>query len=190
MRIFLILLLIFNILLFLPLVLKCKINFDFLKNKGTLSVLFFSFIISLFKFKFLINKIFVKDKKKKISFIYYADLTSQNKFKEIFFILLLNNLNVSNLRFMGRIGLYENAFMTSMLCSGLNIASSIGGSLLCEKKNVDKFSFAFFPDYFESNFLLGYTTSISINLFVILYCFIFAIIIKLKKGEKQYGNNK
>jgi len=190
MRIFLILLFIFNLILFLPLVLKCKINFDFSENKGFLSIFFFSFNISMFKFKFLINKIFIKDKKKRITFIYYTDLTNQNKVREIFFLLLLNNLNIKNLRFMGKIGVKENAFVSSMLCSVLNIVSSISGGLMYEKGNVKKLSFSVFPDYFENNFLLCFTTSISISIFAILYCFIMAVVIKLKKGEVQYGNNK
>lgn len=190
MRIFLILLFIFNLILFLPLVLKCKINFDFSENKGFLSIFFFNLNVSVFKFKFLINKIFVKDKQKRITFIYYSDLKNQNKVREIFFLLILNNLNIKNLRFMGRIGVKENAFASSMLCSMLNVASSIGGGLMCLKGDVKKFSFAIFPDYFENNFLMCFTTSISISIFTILYCFFMAVIMKLKKGEVQYGNNK
>ncbi|NCB48667.1 MAG: hypothetical protein EOM55_03510 [Clostridia bacterium] len=155
-----------------------------------MSIFFFNLNVSLFKFRFYINKIFLKDKNKRISFIYYSDLTNQNKIREIFFLLILNNLNIKNLRFMGKVGIKENAFLSSMLSSMLNISSSIGGGIICEKKEVKKFSFAIFPDYFENNFLICFTTSISINIFTILYCFLMAIIIKLKKGEKEYGSNK
>ena len=190
MRIFLILLLIVNLILFLPIFFKCKINFDFCNNKGVLSIFFFSFNIALFKFSFLINKIYIKEKKKRISFIYYSDLTNQNKLREIFFILLLNNVDIKNLRFISKVGVKENAYISSLLCAGLNIVSSIFFNFLIEKKNIDKIMFAIFPNYYKSDFLLCFTTSVSINIFMIIYCFVLSLSIKLRKEKIQYGNNK
>lgn len=189
MRIFLIVLLIVNLILFLSLVLKCKVDYNLLENKGIIRVYFFIFTISTIKFKFLTNKILLKNKNKRVNFLYYTDLASQNKVREIFLLLIFKNLCVRNLRFIDLVGKKENAFFTSLLSGGMNVAMSTIGCVLSEKTAIEKFSFVSFPDFFENKMLICFSTSISINLFKILYCYVSALIIKSRKKEMKYGHN-
>lgn len=189
MRIFLIILLIVNLLLFFPLVLKCKVDYNLLENRGILSAYFFVFNVSVLKFKFLTNKIVIKNKDRHLSFLYYTDLASQNKIREIFLLLIFKNLRVRNLRFIDVAGKRENVFLTSMLSGGMNVLMSSVMCVLSEKTDIEKFSFVTFPDFFEDKMLICFSTSISINLFKIIYCFVSAVIIKIKKKEIRYGHN-
>lgn len=187
MRIFFALLIIFNLILFLPIILKCKINYNFNENRGYISLFFFSFNISLQKFILMLNKIYVKDKRNHITFVYYNDLTSQDKVREIFFVKIIKNVEIRNFRVISRIGVSKNAFMSCMLCGGINVVASIVGSYFCSQTLVEKFSHYSFPNYYKTEFILCFSSTISISLFMIFYCLISAITTKLRKGKTANG---
>lgn len=183
MRIFLLFLFILNLILFIPIVFKCKVYFDFCKNKGVLSIYFFGFCVNVFSFKLMANKILVKDKRKNINFLYYADLTSQTKFGDIFFLLVFRNLDIRHLRFDGRVGIGDNPFFTSLLCAGLGTSLNIGGTFLCQNESVKSANVAVVPDYLDNSFLFGASSVVATNLFIMLVCFCEAVRLKLQKAR-------
>ncbi len=176
------------LLLFFPIKVKAKVIFNFLTNKGFVSLFLFGFNAFLGKIKILPTKLALLSKKK-LSYLYFFKNNTQEDFSEMFYSNLLRNVRLNDLRFIGKFGLFTNCLLTSLSCGGVMMGGGIVYSLLNSFRGRVPSSIKIFPDYRGNTLLLCFTSSIKLNLFVILKTFIQTICDFIKRSKKN-GNKK
>lgn len=173
-------------LLFFPIKIKAKVVFNFLTNGGFISLFLFGFNAFLGKIKILPTKLAILSKKK-LSYLYFFGNKTQEDFGEMFYTNLLQSIKLNDLRLIGKFGLFANCLFTSLSCGGVMMGGGIAYSLLSSFRGRVPSSIKIFPDYRDNTILLCFTSSIKLNLFVILKAFIQTICDFIKRSKKN-GN--
>lgn len=173
--------------LFLPLKLRGKAGYNFLENKGFISVFAFKIHIFYATLSFLPIKLSVNVKGKKRFFIDLVALRNGGNFSQVFFRQLFDTLSINNLKSNLTFGT-NNPFVTSMICGAF--ISSIMSSLafVSHKKSIKWGQVTTYPNFLESRCFLSFTFSLSINLFWIIYsffCALFTLVFYKKRQEKN-----
>ena len=185
--IFLFFILLTILLLFMPIKLRCKIDYDVFRNDGLLSLFLFKIKLLLAKLKFKNFTILLKDKKKTTT-IYLFNGQEQSKFGDIFLENLLQNIKVDNSRFISKFGIMRDCLLSSIICGIMINISSVFGCLIAQKKENVKLSVYCMPDYLHNTFVMCFTSSITFNLFVLLKCLIISTIKICFKRRYKNGN--
>lgn len=185
--IFLFFILLTILLLFMPIKLRCKIDYDVFRNDGLLSLFLFKIKLLLAKIKFKNFAILLKDKKKTTT-IYLFNGQEQSKFGDIFLEKLLQNIKVNNSRFISKFGIMRDCLLSSIICGTMINISSVFGCLIAQKKDNVKLSVYCMPDYLHNTFVMCFTSSITFNLFVLLKCLVISTIKICFKRRYKNGN--
>lgn len=186
MKWFVILFLFLILILFIPLKVKSKIIYNVLCNKGYISIYFYNFKFMVTTWKFVPFKILIKNKNKKDTKIYLYNKENDIDFKDIFLKNLIKRVKILNFRTIGRFGLLQDCFISSIGSGIFTIFSQLLNCFIYTKKDCNKLSNQFFTDFNKNNFIYCITTSIQFNLFIVLWC---AFLSLIKKGElvRYYG---
>lgn len=178
----------FFVLLFFPIKIKAKMIFNFLTNKGYISLFLLNFKVFLGKISVSPTKLVVQTKKR-LSYLYFFGSKTQEDFGEIFCINLLQNIRLNDLRLIGRFGLFSNCLLTSLFCGGVMMGTGVLYPFLNAFRGQVPTSVSFFPSYIDNKMLFCFTSSILLNLFVILKSLIETICDFAKRRQKD-GNKE
>ncbi len=182
MKWFIILFLLLLLILLFPIKLKGKLIYNIFKNEGIISIYFYKLKFFVSHFKLLPHKILIYGKKKKDISIYFFDKdNTQSSVLDIFFVSLIKQVKLNNFRTYANFGLCENAFASSIGSGTLNIFTGLASSYLVTNWDADCISSQIFTDYTKTKFIMCFTSSIQLNLFMVIYCFLSSFIIKLKR---------
>lgn len=181
MKWFIILFLLVLLILLFPIKLKGKLIYNLFKNEGIISIYFYKIKLFVSHFKILPHKILIYGKKKKDISIYFFDTDNQSSVLDIFFVSLIKQVKLNNFRTYANFGLCENAFASSIGSGTLNIFTGLANSYLVNYMDSENITSQVFTDYTKTKFIMCFTSSIQLNLFIVLYCFISSFIIKLKR---------
>ena len=174
--------------LFLPIKLRCKINYDVFNNKGFLSLFLYKIKIIVVRWNVKKNCIIFKTDKKELK-INVFDTKGKAAFSEIFMRQIIKKININNLRIMYHFGFNKDMLVISVGGALLNILTRNIVKVVSIKTKLKDYDLNLFVSEKKTIFLLVFTSVIKINLFLIILCFIKAIGIKIKKGlVKKYGN--
>ncbi len=174
------LLLLLLILLF-PIKLKGKLIYNLFKNEGIISIYFYKLKLFVSHFKLLPHKILIYGKKKKDISFYFFNQNNQGSIIDIFLMQLIKQIKLNNFRTYANFGLFENAFASSIGSGTLNIMSGVANSYLVNKLDSECITSQIFADYTKTKFIMCFTSSIQLNLLIVIYCFLSSFIIKLKR---------
>ena len=178
-------------LLFVPLRIKVKINYDFLQNYGFSSGYFFNLRLFSFGMRLLPNKIHLEGKKKQLN-ITLIDFGDKKSFSEEYFSTLIKLLKLKHIRVLSHIGFEDNCMLSCLICGGLN---AVFGSLACvaTKNDAVPFEINNFPDFLKSNLLCGFSSSVDVTIFKMLLALIKTISKKIrgvKNGRKETSGKR
>lgn len=187
MKLSIILFFIFILILFFPIKLKAKIIYNLFKNEGFLSIYYYKLQLSIFTLKVVPFKI-VLDNGKRQTNIYFFN-NEDDSFGDLFLTRLLNQIKIKDFRTYARFGFNSNCMLACMGCTSLTLFSTFSNLILMNKFGNFKSDIQIFPDYINSRFLLCYTISICLNLFIIIKTLFICLLIKLKRSKKN-GNKK
>lgn len=177
-----ILFLLLLLILLFPIKLKGKLIYNLFKNEGIISIYFYKIKLFVSHFKILPHKILIYGKKNKDISIYFFDKeNNQSSVIDIFFVKLIKQVKFNNFRTYGNFGLCEDAFASSIGSATINILTGVANSYLVNNLGSDNISSQIFTDYTKTKFIMCFTSSIQLNLFIIIYCFLSSFIIKLKR---------
>ena len=185
MRIALVLLFLFLLILFMPIKLRSKIDFNVFINEGIFSLFFFKLKVILAKLEFQPFKILVKTKKQTIP-IYLFSAQRENNFVDLFFDEFLHSLSFNNAKFISRFGIMQDCMLSSVGCGCLLNAFSLISCQIAQNKKRAMTSIYCSPDYNYNTFIVCLSTSITFNIFILLKCLVVSIVrILLKEGKKN-----
>jgi len=177
--VFIILFFVVLIILFFPINLKGKLAYNVFSNKGYISFYFYKLRLSLLKIKFIPFKFIIKDKDKEFSI---TDIKNQTNFSDIFIGVLIKEIKIKNFRVLSCFGFNKDCLITSLGGAILLLSALTLSAMVIKKNSADNLTCNIFPDYKKTNFIFCFTSSIVLNLFTVIYCFVISLFIKLKKG--------
>ena len=173
------------LLIFLPIRFKGKFIYDVMDNNGYLSFFIFKLKFFLAKFRLFFLKIEIERKNKKIETIYFSEIQSKSKFREIFFSEFIKVISIKNIRIYSCFGIEDNSYVSSILTKLFDIVLKITRIFLKNKKHIQHSQICIIPNFYNSKSLVCFTGSIKFNLLLIIFCFFKSILILIKKkGEK------
>lgn len=175
------------LILFIPFKLKVKLSYDILKNKGTISITLMVFRVFLGEFKILGKKLMMTYAKDKYHEVDINGIKNSSNFMDNFVINILKNIKVNTFKIYANIGYKYDAFLTAMLVSGINIFIQIAISQFLNRKPLAKVITSIFPNFCDTKLFFAISSSVSLNLYLIIMCAIIALF-KIKKGVKSYEN--
>lgn len=181
MKWFIILFLLALLILLFPIKLKGKLIYNLFKNEGIISIYFYKIKLFVSHFKILPHKILIYGKKEKDISIYFFDTDNQSSVLDIFFVSLIKQVKLNNFRTYANFALCENAFASCIGSGTLNIFTGLASSYLVNYMDSENITSQVFTDFTKTKFIMCFTSSIQLNLFIVLYCFISSFIIKLKR---------
>ncbi len=181
MKWFIILFLLLLLILLFPIKLKGKLVYNLFKNEGIISIYFYKLNLFVSHFKIMPHKILIYGKKKKDISIYFFDDVDQSSVLDIFFMTLIKQIKLNNFRTYANFGIEDNAFASSIGSASLMIVSGFASSFLVNSKSTDNIISQIFADYTKTKFIMCFTSSIQLNLFLVIYSFLSSFIIKLKR---------
>ncbi len=186
MKVLLIIFAIILFLLFIPLRVKVKINYNFLRNYGFSSGYFFNIRLFLFSIKLYPNIINLESGKKNLK-ITMVDFGDKKSFGEKYFSSLISLLKIKHMRALSHIGIGNNCMLSCLVCGWLN---ALFGSLVCvvTKNNMPPIEINNFPDFLKPNALCAFSLSVDITIFKMLLALI--ITISKKFRGKKNGSKK
>ncbi len=172
--------------LFIPIKVRGKINYNIFLNSGYVSLFFYKIKILVARFKIKIFKIEVWPLNKKPISLYFKDLKNQSTFSDMFFANLLGVIKVKNFKIISNFGA-QNDYLTSSLISGfLKIISGVVFCLFKNNFNSAK-SIQNFTSYNQTKFLVAATVVIRLNLFYVILALIKSVI--LYQGKRKVLRN-
>ena len=124
MRLFIILFLLLLFILFVPIKLKAKVNYDILNNYGFVSIYFYKLKVFLCKISFVPFKILIETKRKRFKFKIFKK-EKDYSYGEIFFKEVMKRLRINNLRLTSRFGLFQDCLLSSIGSGSILALSSI-----------------------------------------------------------------
>lgn len=183
MRTAIILFLLLLLLFFLPISLKTKILFNVIENKGCVSVYFYKIKLIVSKWRFVPFKIVVESNKKEETSIYFNKPNKDNNYKDIFFNQVIRRVRIKNFRTYAKLGFNENCLVTAISVGLLKIMSALLNCFLLKYKVPENLKSQIFCDFKNTNFFLCLTSSVQLNLFMIVESIITSFFIKFYKGR-------
>lgn len=171
------------LILFIPIKLKGKLIYNVFKNEGHVSLFFFNIKLFLASISFKAFKLIVKTKKKE-SAIPLTNMQKKEGFGDYFFSEILDKVKINDIRNFTRFGIIQDCMVSCMGSGMIIILSSLINTFLYNKKTISNSLVQVFPDYTNSRFLNCITSSITINLFVIIW----ALVVSFIKFLKKEGN--
>lgn len=189
MKLFFILFFIFIFILFFPINLKGKIIYNILHNSGYLSIYYYKLKMFLANLRFTPFIVFIESKKIKASFDIFKK-EEQYSFSEIFFKEIFKRVKIKNFRLFSKFGFMRDCMLSCIGSGTMTILSSLTMSLLMNKKTVFNSCIQIFPDFLYSRFLICFTGSITLNLFLIIYCAIVSLLKIMVREVKRNGSKK
>lgn len=183
MKIFLVVLFAVLFLLFVPIKLKFKVDFDFLSNKGYLSLYFFSLKLLVSKLFLLPTKLVIITHGKR-DYLPFFDPPEKKKFKDIFFEKVVSNVDVANLRLFSNFGLFGDGVLSSMGAGALNIAGGLACTYFMQKRNLENATVQNFMDMTSNKFIVAVTSSINVSFFLIIFCALQTLVYMIKNRGK------
>lgn len=189
MRLFIILFLLLLFILFVPIKLKAKVNYDILNNYGFVSIYFYKLKVFLCKISFVPFKILIETKRKRFKFKIFKK-EKDYSYGEIFFKEVMKRLRINNLRLTSRFGLFQDCLLSSIGSGSILALSSILMFTLSSEKNIEHGKIMVFPDYMHSRMLFCFSGSVRLNIFLIILSLVVSLFKTIKRGVKKYGNEK
>ncbi len=129
---FIIILIVF--ILIIPLKIKAKVNFDFLKNRGKIKFYFFKINFLTYIFKFKKNYILLSTKKGKKIIVPLSSNNPKNLEYVDLTLILFDKTTINTLKLDFFVGVEDDPFMSAILFGAIKTISSIVFSVLKTKK--------------------------------------------------------
>ena len=190
MKIFILFFLFFIFLLVVPIIIKTKINFDFLRNVGEVNFYLFGIRILYRKWKIGINKIILIAKNNKEKHMILFDLNNKSGFGDYFIREFIKLININTIKIFSKIGIENYAMYTAILNSSINFPLQVVLGKIYERKKPGKIVAKIMPDFYNSSFFVGISSSINFSIVEILWALIVSyFIFKTKKRKLYYGGD-
>lgn len=169
-------------LLILPFRAKAKISYNLAKNEGKITIILAKLTIFQEDFELMHNAIILKNKNgdKKTNFSKFG----KSGFGDIFALNLIKSVKINTFKTDISLGLDDYCFLTSMVEGSILTFGGILTSIFGNKVNVVKNTVS--PLYDESNLIVRFSSSVSLNLLIVIIC-LFNALFKIEKGAKIYG---
>lgn len=169
-------------LLILPFRAKAKISYNLAKNEGKITVILAKLTIFQEDFELMYNAIVLKNKNgdKKTNFSKFG----KSGFGDIFALNLIKSVKINTFKTDISLGLKDCCFLTSMVAGSILTFGGILTSIFGNKAYVVKNTVS--PLYDESNLVVRFSSSVSLNLLIVIIC-LFNALFKIEKGAKIYG---
>lgn len=189
MKIFVILFLFLVFILFIPIKLKGKVDYNIFNNTGYVSIYFYKIKVFLGKISFVPFKILIETKKKKIQ-VDFMKKEDEYSYGEILFKILMKKIKIDNIRFISKFGLFRDCLVSAVGSGTMLVTMSILMSIISSKKTLENSEITVFPDYTSNRLLLCFSGSIRLNVFVVILSLLISLFKVIKRGIKNYGNKK
>lgn len=169
-------------LLILPFRAKAKISYNLAKNEGKIIVILAKLTIFQADFELMYNSIILKNKNgdKKTNFSKFG----KSGFGDIFALNLIKSVKINTFKTDISLGFKDCCFLTSMVAGSILTFGGILTSIFGNKAYVVKNTVS--PLYDESNLVVRFSSSVSLNLLIVIIC-LFNALFKIEKGAKIYG---
>lgn len=161
------------VLLFVPLRIKVKVNFDFLQNVGFSSGYFFNLRLFLFQMKLAPNKLNFTGKRKNFSITLF-DFGGKKSFAEKYFSTLVARLRFKHIRVLSHVGFEDNCMLSCLACGGLNALAGAAAGVMTVGQNVP-IEINNFPDFLKKNLICAFSSSVDVTLFKVICAFAITI---------------
>lgn len=174
MNVFLIIFFILLLLLFFPITLRGSFKFDVSQNMGDVLLQFFKIKVYMAKVSFSTKEVTLTSQKRALVFP-FSGIKNGGDFKTRFLKNLAVFAKYNNARILGSVGIVNNAMASSLTCGLLNIFSGGALSFATNKLNIKNYTYEFFPSFLMPTMDLYLSSSITINLAVVLYSAIYGL---------------
>ncbi len=182
---FVIILAILIIILFLPIAIKAKVNYDLIENVGYITGKFFFIRVFLIKFKIYGNYVYIYSKKNYEHRYKIISGGPPSVFSDILLFEVLKIIKFRTLKLYASVGSADNAYLAAMACSGLRLATNIMFSYIKTKKPKAIIKTGVYPQFYKNTLLVAGASSVRFNLFKILVCFLKSVHIYINEGVKN-----
>ena len=189
MKLFSGILLIVLLLMLLPLKVKGKIGYNVFKNQGYLSLFFFNLKLFLAKWKLTPSNLQLYSKTKTIS-IYFNTFKNQTNLGDIYVSNLLKKIKIKNLRIIANFGFNADQMISCLGGAGLDVVLKAICCILQLKKPSSKLDVQVFTSTNRTGFIVCGTTSIQVNLMILLVCFVKSLFRKINLCFKRATNKE
>ena len=189
MKLFFILFFVFIFILFFPINLKGKIIYNILNNSGYLCIYYYKIRLFLANLRFIPFKVLIESKKIKTSFDMFKK-EEQYSFSEFFLKEIFKRLKIKNFRLFSKFGLMQDSMLSCIGSGTITFLSSLMMVLIMNKKKVFYSCIQVFPDFLYNRVLICFTGSITLNLFLIIYCAMVSIVKIIIREGKRNGSKK
>ncbi len=190
MDLFILFFLLFLLLIFFPITVKVKIDYDLLKNEGLLFLYLFGIRIISRKWKIGINKIriFAKNKKEKQMIIFDFD-DGASGYGDYYLKDVLKRIDINTLKIFATVGVEDYAMYTAIINYALNLPTNIGLHLINHLKQPRKIISQILPDFYKNNCFIAVCTSVT-GTIAMLFISLIASYIKFKNKKRKYSYGK
>ncbi len=170
-------------LILIPFRVKSKLSYNLGKNEGKLSVMVVKLKVYKEEFSLRYNAIIIKGKKgdKKTNFNQFG----KTGVGDIFALNLIKSIKINTIKSDIIVGAYK-PHITAYIAGVLLAAQKIVLPILSNKKDITVLRGVVQPDYSGNKLDIRFSFSITLNLFIIIVCFIKALF-RVEKGVKIYG---
>ncbi len=184
MRVALLIVSIILVIVLVPFRLKTKISFNALKNQGVIALKLGCIRLFLGRAKFELNQIVVNYANNKTYRTSFTQFKKSNNLVDKFLVNIFDEIQVNTLKVYANIGYKKDACATSLLVGCIDVPMGIMLSLFKNKKPSAKVMSYIYPNFFQNSLFVGVSSSISLNLFIIILCFLKALL-KFSGGNKN-----
>lgn len=188
MKTFLFVFFIVLILLCFPFRIKCKFSYNVFSNSGFLSLFFYGIKLSLVKIKILPFKVKLRTKNKKF-YLSFKDFIKENTFGEVYLNSIFGVTKIKSIKIFSNIQLKNNSFLPYLLTGSLYLIFGVFYSYFSFFKNFYSIKCLNFANSTNTNFVINFTISVQLNLFLIIYCFFVSIFKNIKRIKEIDNGN-
>ena len=188
MKIFIFVLILVLIILLFPFRIKGKFSFDIFNNYGFLSLFFCNLKLSLVRIKFLPFKVKLTTKNKKI-YLTFKDFLTENNFAQVYLDCILNVVRIKSFKLFSNIQFKDNSYLQYLVSSLFYVGFGIAYSILNTVKNFSNIECLNFANSTNTSFVINFSVSMQLNLFLVIYCFFVSIFRNLKRVRSLKNGN-
>ncbi len=173
------------LILFFPIKLKAKVNYNILKNEGNISGKVFWLRVILSKVVYKGKYLILTNQKGRARVLWLKDdESSKVTFGDKYIINFIKNVDYRTMKLYANVGLADNPLAMSLIWSVINIPLQYCIGLVKMNKSSTKIETGFFPSFYNNSATFNCCTVVEFNLWLLIVC----LIKTLSKTKRRVKN--